>query len=83
MDVEYSQKSITNGGGNYLIVDFAETQTSKQIEIYQSTEKFVMKDPATGEILDSFEYTVIGHMMIKWVNDELQFEIFWEIIRNS
>ena len=79
---EYSQRISTVGGGNELIVGFfSETHTSRQIEIYKNVEKFLQIDPETGEIIATYEYTIISHLIIKWLNDELQFEVYREMVR--
>ena len=79
--MEYKQKLHSIGGNNELIIDFfTETQTARQIDIYNEKFKMVLVDPLTGEET-TYEYTVISHLMVKWLNGELQFEIDWEIMK--
>ena len=78
---EWSQRLNTIGGNNELIIDFfTETQTARQIDIYNERYQMVFVDPVTGEET-TYEYTIIAHLMLKWLNGELQFEIDWEIMR--
>ncbi len=79
---EWSQRLNTIGGYNQLIVDFlSETQTSKQLDIRNEKYQAIQRDPSTGEVISSYEYTVIAHLFIKWLNGELQFEQSWTINR--
>lgn len=79
--MEYIQKLHSIGGNNELNIDFfAETQTARQIDIHNEKFKMVTVDPLSGEET-TYEYTVIGHLMMKWLNGELQFEMDWEIVR--
>ena len=78
---EWSQRLNTMGGNNELIMDFfTETQTARRIDLYNERFQMVFVDPVTGEET-TYEYTVIAHLLLKWLNGDLQFEIDWEIRR--
>ncbi len=79
---EWSQRLNTIGGYSQLIVDFfSETQTSKQLDIRNEKYQAIQRDPLTGEVISAYEYTVIAHLFIKWLDGELQFEHSWTINR--
>ncbi len=81
--MEWSQKLNAVGGSSELMVDFfSEQQTARQLDVSNEKYRLVIRDPATGKLVSTFEYTVIAHLLMKWLNGELQFELSWTINRS-
>jgi hypothetical protein len=75
---EWHQKLIAVGGYSDLIRDFfSEPQTTRQIDVHNEHFQAVVRDPVTGEVVSTVEYTVIAHLLMKWLNGEAQFELSW------
>lgn len=74
----YSQSLSSVWGLVELYIDLSETQTSIDQTVSKETYEGVYIDPWTGERM-TFQYTVQRHMIVKWVNGELQFDKYWEI----
>ena len=76
-----AKTSNINGQTELIVGRFAETKTSKQLNISHETFKMDVTDPLMGVTVTQ-GYIIIRHMIVKFLNGELQFQNEWEIQRN-